>query len=48
VNGNVLGKNGKQISKEAAQKDPSLVEWEANEGTRVSRLVEHFEKATLP
>lgn len=47
VNGQVLDRNGKQISKETAVEHPELIAWEANEGTRVSRLVAELEKADL-
>jgi V8-like Glu-specific endopeptidase len=47
VNGNLLDKDGKQISKNAALQNPKLIVWEANEGTRISRLVKNFESGKL-
>ena len=47
-NGNILDRRGKRISEEAAEKNPGLVAWEANEGTRVSRIVAGLRSAALP
>lgn len=47
VNGNILDKNNKQISLENARQNIDQVKWEANEGTRISRLIASFEKARL-
>ncbi len=47
ANREVLDRDGKPITEEEAAKDPSRIDWIANEGTRVSRLVQALEAAAL-
>jgi len=46
--GHVLDRQGTRITPAEALADPSRVDWVANEGTRVSRIVAAFETADLP
>lgn len=48
VNGNVLDKDGKQVSKQTIEDNPDSIAWEANEGTRISRIVQSLAKAVFP
>jgi len=47
-NGFVLDVNGKQISEKRINDADTLVRWIANEGTRVSRIVDRLTAASLP
>ncbi len=47
VNGNVLDINGKKISKERFSENNAQVRWLANEGIRVSRIVDALEAAVF-
>ncbi len=44
-NDNILTKNGETISEAEARANPEKIDWEANEGIRISKIVEHLEQA---
>ncbi|WP_299047699.1 serine protease [uncultured Tateyamaria sp.] len=48
VNGHVLDINGKKIAKERLDENNAQVRWLANEGIRVSRIVDKLEAQTFP